>query len=51
MKGPFWQDSASPGSVMLTSRAAHAWLALESRAGSLLQSQDQAKHVGSAPGF
>lgn len=33
---------------MLMSRAAHAWLALESRAGSLLQSQDQAKHVGSA---
>lgn len=48
VKGPYWQDSASPGSLMLTSRAAHAWLALESRAGSLLQSQDQAKCVDSA---
>lgn len=51
VKEPYWQDSASPGALMLTSRAAHAWLALESRAGSLLQSWDQAKHVSSAPGF
>lgn len=48
MKGPYWQDFASPGSVMLVSRAAHAWLTLESRAGSLLQSGGWVKHVDSA---
>lgn len=51
VKGPYCQDSAPPGSPMLMSRAAHTWLALKNRAGSLLQSQDQAKRVGSAPGF
>ena len=48
MKGPYWQGSASPGFQMLASRAAPAWLTLESRAGSLLRSWGQAKRVGSA---